>query len=103
MAGPLIEMKGKKATATLPHLPHKKSTTTASIRYIQREGTAAILATLPWAGIEGEKKFSLLPGTFSSFISALNPLGTCEIQDIDSVQMCVVCRIDHEILRRVSL
>ena len=95
MAGPLIEMKGKKANATLPH---KKS-----IRYIQREGTAAILATLPWAGIEGEKKFSSLPGTFSSFISALNPLGTCEIQDIDSVQMCVVCRIDHEILRRVSL
>tara|TARA_B100000524_G_C23502357_1_gene317458 strand:+ start:153 stop:413 length:261 start_codon:yes stop_codon:yes gene_type:complete len=55
----LTEMKGKKATATLPH---KKSTTTASIWNIQREGTTA--ATLPWAGIEGEKKIFWLLGTF---------------------------------------
>ena len=80
MAGPLIEMKGKKANATLPH---KKS-----IRYIQREGTAAILATLPWAGIDGEKVLKSLLVTFSSFISALDPLGTCKIQVIDSIETC---------------
>ena len=85
MADSLTEMKGKKATATLPH---KKSTTTASIWYIQRECVAAILATLPWAGIDGEKVLKSLLVTFSSFISALDSLGTCEIQVIDSIETC---------------